>query len=269
MPPCSAALEDAFTALHVAADTGAAEVAAALLAAGGAADARDAHGNTPLHVAAAAGDEALTAMLMRGVAPDPRVTPWEPAALIAAARAGTFAPAGAAAAAPAAAPRAPAQAAPPPAAEPPSAAAEPPPPPPTPEAAARAAAAKATGDTAFAAGDFRRAAAAYAAALTDDPGAAPLHANRSVALLQAGDVAGAVAAAERCCALRPDWPKGCYRLGAALHAAERFEEAAHALFRGVQLGGGDDMARAFKRAVEAGRRQHQERTAAAAAGEAQ
>ena len=250
-----AALADAFTALHVAADAGALEVATALLEAGADADATDAHGGTPLHAAAAAGDMVMTELLMRHAKPDARVTPWEPAAVIDAARTGAFAPSGAPAACSAAAAAnstlvaAPATAA---------AAA----PPPTAEAAARSAAAKRVGDSAFARSDFAAAVAAYTDALRDDPGNAVLFANRSVAALQAGDVTAAVADGERAVALRPEWPKACYRLGNALHAAGRFEDAAHALFQGVQLGGGDDMARAFKRAIDAGRAQHQAQQAA-------
>jgi ankyrin repeat protein len=252
-----APLADAFTALHVAAEAGALQVAQALLDAGADPDATDAHGGTPLQAAAASGDVDMTALLMRTAKPDARVTPWEPAAAIEAARAGVFAPAGApaestapvvAAAAPAAPqPRAPAAL-----------------PPPTPEAAARSAAAKRLGDTAFARSDFAAAVAAYSDALRDDPGSAVLFANRSVAALQCGDVDAAVADGERAVALRPDWPKACYRLGNALHAAGRFEDAAHAFFQGVQLGGegGDDLARAFKRSIEAGRAQHQAHQAA-------
>ena len=256
----SAALPEAFTALHVAADTGAAEVAAALLAAGGDADAADAHGHTPLHIAAATGDVAMTALLMRSARRDERVVPWEPAALIAAVQAGRLAPEVAPEAPPAVAARAAA-------AEDAhaDAAAQPPrPPAPSAEAAARAAAAKAAGDAAFGRGDFAAARASYDAAIEADPSDAVLFANRSAAALSAGDAAAAIADAERAAALRPEWPKACYRLGAALHAAERYEDAATVLFRGVQLGGGDDMARAFKRSIDAGRAQHQANVARAA-----
>jgi tetratricopeptide (TPR) repeat protein len=236
-------------------------VAAALLAAGADADAADANGHTPLRIAAALGDAAMTALLMRGAKRDTRVTPWEADALIAAVKEGRLEPQGKSTQEAAterseerseAVPPAPAPA------DAPKAAAAPRPPPPSPEAAAAAAAAKATGDAAFGRGDFGVARASYDAAIAADPSDAALFANRSVAALSAGDVPAAIADGERACALRPDWPKAAYRLGAALHAAERYEDAANALFTGVQLGGGDDLARAFTRAVEAGRKQYQE-----------
>jgi hypothetical protein len=267
LPPLhthSAELPDAFTALHVAADTGAADVAAALLAAGADADEADANGHTPLLIAAASGDAAMTALLMRGAKRDARVTPWEADALIAAVKGGRLEPQGKPAQE-AGTKRSEERTPAPPATDAPKAAAAARPPPPSPEAAATAAAAKAAGDAAFGRGDFGAARASYDAAIAADPSDAALFANRSVAALSAGDVSAAIADGERACALRPDWPKAAYRLGAALHAAERYEDAANALFTGVQLGGGDDLARAFTRAVEAGRKQYQEGQAKEAA----
>ena len=48
--------------------------------------------------------------------------------------------------------------------------------------------------------------------------------NRSAALLKLQKVAKALADAEHCLKLRPEWEKGYFRKGAALEAAEKFDE---------------------------------------------
>jgi tetratricopeptide (TPR) repeat protein len=48
--------------------------------------------------------------------------------------------------------------------------------------------------------------------------------NRSAALLQINKVSKALADAEECTKLRPEWDKGFYRRAAALERLERFEE---------------------------------------------
>ena len=69
---------------------------------------------------------------------------------------------------------------------------------------------------------------------------------------------GALTDAQRCRQLRPRWAKAYFRLGSALHALQRFEEAAQALFEGVQLEPDNiELARAFREAVDDGRRAHQ------------
>lgn len=65
--------------------------------------------------------------------------------------------------------------------------------------------------------------------------------NRSAALLSKKDSAGALVDAERCIALRADWPKGYARKGAALHALERLDEAEAAYNDGLQRFPGDGM----------------------------
>ena len=249
-----AALMDDATALHVCCDTGAGELARLLLEAGADSDAREAHGCTPIMLAAAAQDEAMTELLLRACTPDARVVPWETARVLAAAKAGLFAHADApctAVVAAAVAPPAPDGHAP--------LAAAPAHPAVSAEALALSAAAKALGDAAFGRGEHAAARQHYSSALQHDPHSAQLLANRSVAALRAGDAAAAVVDARLARLLRPDWPKAAFRLGSALHAQGLFEEAAQTLFEGVQLEPANtELARAFRLAVEAGRAQFQE-----------
>lgn len=53
--------------------------------------------------------------------------------------------------------------------------------------------------------------------------------------MRMGQAEQALADAKACRALKPDWPKACYREGAALRLLQRFEEAANAFYEGVQL----------------------------------
>jgi len=49
-----------------------------------------------------------------------------------------------------------------------------------------------------------------------DPGDASLFSNRSLCWLLMGDGQKALLDARECRRMRPDWPKACYRQGAAL-----------------------------------------------------
>jgi tetratricopeptide (TPR) repeat protein len=73
-------------------------------------------------------------------------------------------------------------------------------------------------------GNFLKAAAAYTRALKEDPDNAALRSNRSAALLQIHKVSKALADAEECIRLQPDWDKGHFRRAAALEALGRLEE---------------------------------------------
>ena len=73
-------------------------------------------------------------------------------------------------------------------------------------------------------GNMLKAAALYTRALKDDPGNAALHSNRSAALLQIHTLSKALADAEECVRLRPDWEKGHFRKGAVLEALGRLDE---------------------------------------------
>jgi len=52
----------------------------------------------------------------------------------------------------------------------------------------------------------------------------PARSNRSAALLQLSKTAKALADAEECIRLRPDWDKGYFRKAAALEALGRMDE---------------------------------------------
>mmetsp|Transcript_39172 Transcript_39172/g.92184 ORF Transcript_39172/g.92184 Transcript_39172/m.92184 type:complete len:448 (-) Transcript_39172:44-1387(-) len=64
---------------------------------------------------------------------------------------------------------------------------------------------------------------------------AALHSNRSAALLQAGFETAALADADRCVELAPNWPKGYFRKGSCLRQLRRFDEARQAFQRGAKL----------------------------------
>lgn len=102
--------------------------------------------------------------------------------------------------------------------------------------AATADALKAEGNVAFERGDFAQAVALYTRAL-DVEGAdrAVLLSNRSAAWLHTGDASRALVDAEACVQLRPEWPKAHSRVGAAMCALHRFDEATAAYKRGIQL----------------------------------
>ena len=70
-------------------------------------------------------------------------------------------------------------------------------------------------------GNHLKAAALYTRAIKDDPDNAALRSNRSTALLQLHKLSKALADADECIKLRPDWDKGYYRRGAALEALGR------------------------------------------------
>jgi tetratricopeptide (TPR) repeat protein len=145
------------------------------------------------------------------------------------------------------------------------------------EAAAAALAAKDRGNAAFAAARWDEALVAYDEAVARDPSNHVFFSNRSACLLElataaargAAAAAGAAAAlreravadARTCVKLAPGWVKGYFRLGRALMELERFEDAAHAFWDGVQKdkgGTAPELGRGFKEAIEQGKKQHQE-----------
>ncbi|GER43757.1 ankyrin repeat family protein [Striga asiatica] len=90
-----------------------------------------------------------------------------------------------------------------------------------------------------------------------DPTDATLLSNRSLCWIRLGQADHALADAKACKALRPDWPKACYREGAALRLLQKFEEAANAFYDGVLLNPENmELVTAFREAVEAGRKFH-------------
>eukprot|EP00898_Chlorokybus_atmophyticus_P008334 jgi/Chlat1/8501/Chrsp80S07889 len=101
-------------------------------------------------------------------------------------------------------------------------------------------AARATGNAAVARGDYAAAAAAYRRALEEGVGAsgvdkAALHSNLSLALLRLGRAAEALAHAEKCTQLRPDWSKGHFRKGEAQFAQKDYRAAKASYERAAAL----------------------------------
>ncbi|KAF4354373.1 hypothetical protein G4B88_015017 [Cannabis sativa] len=132
----------------------------------------------------------------------------------------------------------------------------------TPEAKKKAAEAKSRGEEAFKRKEFDTAVDAYTQmkAIDLDSTDGTLFSNRSLCWLRLGQAEQALADAKTCRALRPDWPKACYREGAALRlmqACLKFDEAANAFYEGVQLNPESrELVDAFREAIEAGRKFH-------------
>ncbi|CAH8259327.1 unnamed protein product [Arabidopsis lyrata] len=127
----------------------------------------------------------------------------------------------------------------------------------SPEAKAKAAEAKARGQDAFHRKDFQMAIDAYTQAIDFDPTDHTLFSNRSLCWLRLGQAEHALSDAKACRELKPDWPKGCFREGAALRLLQRFDEAANAFYEGVLLSPeSKELIDAFREAVDAGRKFH-------------
>lgn len=125
------------------------------------------------------------------------------------------------------------------------------------EAKKNAAEAKSRGNDAFKRKEFMMAIDAYTQAIDFDPSDATLLSNRSLCWLLLGQADHALADAQSCRVLRPDWPKACYREGAALRLMQKFDEAANSFYEGVQLDPENkELVDAFREAVEAGRKFH-------------
>ncbi|CAM0878281.1 unnamed protein product [Alopecurus aequalis] len=83
--------------------------------------------------------------------------------------------------------------------------------------------------------DYFSASAFYTKAIELDPSDATLFSNRSFCSLLQGDGQAALLDALECRELRPDWPKACYRHGAALLSLEEYGSACQALLDGLKL----------------------------------
>jgi tetratricopeptide (TPR) repeat protein len=94
----------------------------------------------------------------------------------------------------------------------------------SPEAAAAADQLKDQGNAQHRSGNFLKAAALYTQGLKADPTNAVLYSNRSASLLQLSKTTKALADAEECIRLRPEWDKGYFRKAAVLEALERLDE---------------------------------------------
>lgn len=95
---------------------------------------------------------------------------------------------------------------------------------------------KSLGVAAFRRGEYVAAARHFTDALdAREDAAAPLHANRSAALLRAGNSQGALDAALAAVDSQPDWFKGHFRAGEAYAALGEYARAEKALARAVEL----------------------------------
>ena len=78
----------------------------------------------------------------------------------------------------------------------------------------------------------------------DDELASVLHSNVSAVHGRLGSWAAALAAAERCVALRPTWPKAHVRVGAASYGVSKFGESVAAYTEALRLAPGDQTVQA-------------------------
>ncbi|KAI5008439.1 hypothetical protein ZWY2020_009487 [Hordeum vulgare] len=92
----------------------------------------------------------------------------------------------------------------------------------------------------------------YTKAIEHDPNDATLFSNRSLCLLRMGDGQRALLDALDCRGMRPDWPKACYRQGAALMSLKDYKNACQALLDGLKLDpeNAEEMGCALREAME-------------------
>jgi stress-induced-phosphoprotein 1 len=95
--------------------------------------------------------------------------------------------------------------------------------------------AKKLGNEAFARGDHETAIKHFSEAIGLDPSNHVLYSNRSAAHAARGNYQAALDDAEKTVALKPDWPKGYGRKGAALQFLGRLEQAEGAYKKGLEL----------------------------------
>ena len=122
---------------------------------------------------------------------------------------------------------------------------------------------KETGNALFKQGKFQAAIDAYTEALYLNKFNATYWSNRSAAYMGLQEFTKAVKDAEICRQLKPDWPRGCYRLAVARLALNQFEDAAVAAFEGVKLDEKNkELKELLQRAVKLGQEEHKKSIAA-------
>lgn len=94
---------------------------------------------------------------------------------------------------------------------------------------------QAKGNAAFSAGKFDEAVTHFTDAIAVDPQNHVLYSNRSAAYASQQKFQEALEDAEKVVELKPDWPKGHSRLGAALHGLRRMKDAVAAYEAGLKL----------------------------------
>ncbi|KAM3294932.1 hypothetical protein ACQJBY_037663 [Aegilops geniculata] len=107
--------------------------------------------------------------------------------------------------------------------------------------------------------DYAAASKFYTAAIKLDPADAVLYSNRSLCHLKCGEAHAALVDANACISLKPNWPKGYYRKGAALMSLLEYKEASDAFSSGMKLKPeNEEMQAAHRGAVEAMRKEQSE-----------
>uniref|UniRef100_A0ACD5T9C6 Uncharacterized protein n=1 Tax=Avena sativa TaxID=4498 RepID=A0ACD5T9C6_AVESA len=115
----------------------------------------------------------------------------------------------------------------------------------------RAAGFKELGSHAFKSKDYVSAAGLYNMAILFNPDDATLFSNKSLCCLLLGDKGQALADANQCRKLRPDWPKACYRQGTVLMSLKDYEGASERFLDGLKLDPGNaEMEDALREAME-------------------
>lgn len=94
---------------------------------------------------------------------------------------------------------------------------------------------KAAGNRAFGAKEYDKAIGHFTLCIRLDPENEVYYSNRSAALLALGRHRDALADGKKCVDLRPAWPKGYARVGAAFSALEQFTEAKEAYNKALDL----------------------------------
>ena len=116
---------------------------------------------------------------------------------------------------------------------------------------------KGKGNECFLAKDYSGAIAAYSHAIQHQGDNHLLWSNRSACHLLVNDPRNALIDALVCRRLKPDWPKGAYRVAAARMALGLYEDAAVAAFEGCKLDENNaELKRILKEAVAKGREEH-------------
>ncbi|QDZ25447.1 hypothetical protein HOP50_17g79870 [Chloropicon primus] len=87
---------------------------------------------------------------------------------------------------------------------------------------------KQEGNALYKDGKYLKAAATYSQAIKLDKENGVLYSNRSAALLQLNKVKKAIADADECIRLKPDWEKGYFRKGTIYESMDKTEEALEA-----------------------------------------
>jgi len=120
------------------------------------------------------------------------------------------------------------------------------------------------GNNAFKAKDYAKAVELYSQAITKHGSDEMYWSNRCACFLAMNRPQDALLDAEVCRFLKPDWPKGCYRLGQARMACGLYEDAAVAAFEGMKLDNNNaELKKLTQEAVRRGKEEHQKKLRAA------